>query len=123
MALGIECHTWDEGHINLLIINKGFAHRFHDMKSTLTEVVNARITSQFHGPIVEHLGQQDYLTFSDQIVDKLMGTDLIRQGIISPNNSSIAQPLLEARNNRKRPFTELLLSELSLRLTYLRSEF
>ena len=89
------------------------------MKSTLTERIGTRITTQFHGLIVEHLGQKDGLAFGQQIVDELTGADLVGQGVIGHHHAGIAQPLFQAGDNRERQFIQLLLGELSLRVAYL----
>lgn len=111
MALGIESHARNEDDINLLKICKRFTDGFHDMKGTLAEILRSCVTAQFHRLIIKNLRQQYDLTFSHQIVDELMSAYLIGQGIIGKDDVDIAEPFPQPYNNRKRPFTELLLSE------------
>ena len=82
-------------------------------KGTLAEVMATCIAAQFHRFFVKNSGQQDCLSLCHQFVNQLVGTDLIRQGIVSHDGLSFSQTGFQSGNNRKRQFLQLLWGELS----------
>ena len=80
------------------------AYRFHDMKSTFTEILLSRIATQFHGGFARHLGEKNNLSFRHEVIEERTDVHLVRKRIISHNNLRILQTFPEACNNRKREF-------------------
>ena len=107
MTFSIECYTRNQGYLYLFIVGKGFSDRFHDMKSTLTQISDRLIATQFHCFVVEHLGQQNCFPRCHQFVDQLMRADFIRKGIVSHNDGNPIQKRAQTIQNRKRQLPQL----------------
>ena len=99
MTLCIEGDTWDDSNIYLGIVGERLADGFHNVERPLAEVSATSITAQFHRGLIKHFRQENGLAFSHQIVEKLMGADLVRQGIISEDGLHTGQPLTQTVND------------------------
>ena len=113
MATIIEGNARDEGDVDGGKVGEKRTNRFHNMKSTLAEVMATCIAAQFHRFFVKNSGQQDSLTLCHQFVNQLVGTDLIRQGLVSHDRLSFSQTGFQSGNNRKRQLLQLCWGELS----------
>ena len=119
MPLSIKSHTRNNHNIDISICSEGFTYRLHQMKDALLQIMSTCVATNLHILIVEYLRQKYLLALGQQIVEQLVGVDLIRQGIISQNCLSLRQSRLQTGDNGKRQFFQLLWCELSLDLSYL----
>ena len=99
MACGIESDTRDKSNIDETIVGERFADGFHDAKGPYLKVVRTCIVTEFHAGSIQDLWQKDGLTFGYEIIDKLMGTDLIWQGIVGHDGLSLGEAVLQTGDN------------------------
>ena len=109
MAESIEGDTRDEGNVDGRCLGgrrkeEGGrrilrARRFHDAEGAWGEVVRAGVKAEFHRGGIKDFGQKDSLAFCDEVVEKLMGIDLVGQGVIGHDDTGIDKMGTQTGNN------------------------
>jgi len=102
MARVIKGDAWDQDHVNAGIVGKGLAHGLHNTKGSFLKVVRTRIATEFHVGGIQDLWQKNSLAFGYEIIDKVVSTNLVRQGIVSHYGLCLLHTFSQASNNGQR---------------------
>jgi hypothetical protein len=57
----------------------------------ITGITSMGVKAELHRGGIEDFGQEDGLTFSDKVIDELMGVDFVGQGVIGHDDTGIGQ--------------------------------
>ena len=99
VACGIESNTRDKSDIDETIVGEGFAYGFHDVESTLHQVLGTGITTQFHALGIQDFRQEDGLALCHKTVEEPVSADFVREGVVGHDGLCLGEAGLQTGDN------------------------